>query len=769
MGERPAQLVALGEARVQQVEREARPGARRDEVAHRPPLVVVHVAAERGGELKGHAIVGPAVGQQALHGRHPHRVDVVGDQPLLTVGEHEARRARGEDPPLDPVAHEVHREQGVAGRAGRDLRGEGPREVQQPLDQLLAFVGRERGDGHRLGPGVVEDAVHEVPRGRARHHGVPPQGPEHQDRRRLHALPIEQVGGELERVVAPLEVVEEQEDGESAGLPLEHPPHEHVALAGRRESDPGRPGLPLLLGAGGDDLREGGHLVGVVDPVALEQLLDAIGRLDAVEPGRPERAPDHGAEPVGGAVEVRVGRLEHRHRAELVGALGDPLDQAGLAEARAALEQDHPGDAVAAKLTERPPDPVALGPAPDQGHGPQPVQREAGADDVHRAARRGRALPRAGERDQRPGRARDRGHLPAREGVEVGGGVEGDRRRLPVGADPGELVGRRRGVVGEGGGDRRDRAVVHRLAEVAQVVGGHRGPLVASAGLLLEEPQQPVLQPVGDGEARQEGRRLAEEVGLDHGLEIGLHEGQLAGDEAPREAADGVQIRPRPVVPPAPRELLRGHVLHGAREVFAETGPAPLVDGVGRAEVGELDARPGVVGAGQEHVGGLDVPVDHAPGVRVGEGVQHPQADRLELLPPGDHGAAERPPGRELHDEVRGPRLQAALRGRGRLVGDGPVVEHQDDPRVIEPGHGPDLVVEGVLLAPVSELLGGHHLDRHRRALRDVLALPHLAHAAAADRRVQDERPHGDGVRRGDVAPERGDRRSSTGGHGPEG
>ena len=411
VGERPAQLAPSGEARVQQVEDELAPGAHLGDVAHRSPLVVVDGPAEGGRELERRPIVLPVGGgEDPLHRGHPHGVDVVRDQPRFALGELEPRASGRQNPALDPVAHEVHGEQGVPGRAPRDLGGEGTGQVEEPLDQLLAILAGQGPDGHPLRAGVPQRALDEVG-GRGgfdrEDQGVRAQGGHHQDRRRLHALPVEQVHGELDGVVPPLDVVQEQDHGQARGLPLQDPAHEDVSLSGGGERDSGGAGGSLVLGSGGHQLGEGAHLVQLVDPVPRQQSGDAIRRLHAVQACRPQGALDHRGEPVAGAGDVGVGRLEDRHRPQLVRALSDPLHQPALAQSGAALEQDHAGGPVPTGLSQGPPDLVALGLPPDEGHGAQPVQRQPGAHEVHVPVRAVRTTPGAGQRARRlPGGVR---------------------------------------------------------------------------------------------------------------------------------------------------------------------------------------------------------------------------------------------------------------------------------------------------------------------------------------------------------------------------
>jgi hypothetical protein len=168
----------------------------------------------------------------------------------------------------------------------------------------------------------------------------------------------------------------------------------------------------------------------------------------------------------------------------------------------------------------------------------------------------------------------------------------------------------------------------------------------------------------------------------------------------------------------------------------------------GEAEVGELQSGAQIRLAGQEHVRRLEVAMHHAARVRVRQCVEQTQQDAPQLVPARQGRALrQRPAGRPLHDQVRAPRLQPAVRLLRRRRRDLAVVEDHHDVRMVEPGDRADLVAERAEEPLVARALGGEHLHGDRQVALAVQPFPHLAHAAAADRREQVERAERDHAR----------------------
>ena len=123
-----------------------------------------------------------------------------------------------------------------------------------------------------------------------------------------------------------------------------------------------------------------------------------------------------------------------------------------------------------------------------------------------------------------------------------------------------------------------------------------------------------------------------------------------------------------------------------------------------------------------ENVLGLDVEVEHPPGVGVGE--------RFKDL--GEH-VADRRPARPGVGE--GPELDALaqLHHQERAVLVAEQIVHGNDAWVVEPGHRDHFVVKEPRRTRVFEELGSHRLDGHIVPLLHVAAAPHLPHPPAAE------------------------------------
>jgi hypothetical protein len=157
-------------------------------------------------------------------------------------------------------------------------------------------------------------------------------------------------------------------------------------------------------------------------------------------------------------------------------------------------------------------------------------------------------------------------------------------------------------------------------------------------------------------------------------------------------------------------------------------------------EVGQLGSRSLVAADGAQQVGGLEIPMDDAPGVGVGEasddGVEHGHDLLPRARPPSLVGAAAG----SLHGQPGDRRAGVPLGGAG-------VVEHQHM-GMVEPGHGQDLGVEGPLGSGARDL---HELQRDRTARRLVAPREHGGRGAVAEVLAEGVARHGGRAEHGRV------------------
>ena len=194
--------------------------------------------------------------------------------------------------------------------------------------------------------------------------------------------------------------------------------------------------------------------------------------------------------------------------------------------------------------------------------------------------------------------------------------------------------------------------------------------------------------------------------------------GQATGDHLVEHHAGRVDVAAG--VDVAAPGLLGGDIVDGAQGLLGQGGLGGGGE-PGDAEVGHLQAA-----VPQHHdVVGLDVPVDDAPAVGVGEGL-HDLGDEVEGLPPGQlaplllHVLLEGDAVQQLHDDV------VQLRRVGHVV-------HRHDVGVGEHGHGLGLVVEAAAELGVLGQLLLEDLDGHQPVEPVIPALVHHGHAADAD------------------------------------
>ena len=178
-----------------------------------------------------------------------------------------------------------------------------------------------------------------------------------------------------------------------------------------------------------------------------------------------------------------------------------------------------------------------------------------------------------------------------------------------------------------------------------------------------------------------------------------LPEGKVSREHLVEHDAERVEVRRGRDGCGAAR-LFRAHVGGGADEaglVGSFVGQGVVAE-VCDAEVHQLDARQLTVGAEDHDVLGLEIAVNDAAGVSVGEGVEDLEADGEEMLScrralaPG----RELLPGYQFHDEEVEP------------IGP-PEVPELRDVGVVEAGGRAGLAEE----APLRLLLAGHRLSDH--------------------------------------------------------
>src|SRR5690606_17187962 len=225
----------------------------------------------------------------------------------------------------------------------------------------------------------------------------------------------------------------------------------------------------------------------------------------------------------------------------------------------------------------------------------------------------------------------------------------------------------------------------------------------------------------GDRDGGRQRRRLLVDLGhRDRDLRL-TREGTLAGEALVGDDAERVRVGRRGRRMSG--RLLRRQVLHGSHDLPGR-GQRHLVGDARDAEVGGLHPPVGR----DEQVAGLDVAVHQTGGVR---GLQRGGRlrDDVEGLV-GAQGAValedrgERLTGDELHDEVGAAVLLA-------------VVEDAGDALVVDERRVARFGAEALEEPGVPHVLVLEDLDRHRAADDVIRRLPHLAHAADRDPRLQ--------------------------------
>ena len=290
------------------------------------------------------------------------------------------------------------------------------------------------------------------------------------------------------------------------------------------------------------------------------------------------------------------------------------------------------------------------------------------------------------------------------------------------------------------------------------------------------------------GEAREHerlersGDRRSHPLGRGDGGRLDVVEQDLDGSAADEHALSRQQPvgdAPQPVdVDPGVQGLPpeNGFGCHEGRGPGDDTVGGQVVivahapDRLDEAEVHDLDEVPLEAPVAGDHVRGLDVPVDEADGVRLGERVASLDQDVDGALrrhrPEAPHEGFEVEALQQLHHVVEGPlRSHAEVVERHRVGG----VEGSGGLRLAleaaDEGRGLDRRLD-------PEQLGPDQLDRHRPGEHAVPRPPDLAHAAVVQLLHElvapqfleppdhDRREHGQ--RRGEVVRETGQERGSS-------
>ena len=425
--------------------------------------------------------------------------------------------------------------------------------------------------------------------------------------------------------------------------------------------------------------------------------------------------------------------------AQSIGPLPEPADEGRLPAPRGSLQEHQAAAAGLDHRAEGAPQGVLKGlPAGDARRGAQAEEPEPRAVQVHP----GPAVFPPVRGKGRPQPAEGRGALSARRrgGGRVLEGLQpGPRQRRQVfgGQGAGLVVCRSQGRGGGCSGLCRHAQGL--LGQGAQGVGGVGGPLEPVGGVDGHQGREPLGKGSGQGlNWLKGGQRVVEVLAKEGGG--GVSEGVCATGEAPGHDAHGIQVGPGTKGVGLAADLLGGHVGGGARHrVGWPPGDGEVLGGEHQPEVRELDP----LGLGvEQHVAGLDVPVDQPPGVGVGQGLEHIEQD----LPKGRPGKAAplSQQGAALH-ELHGEPGKAGGRvgALGLLPGGHPVVVDRGDPGVVEACCRADLKGELPHAVAIAGDARVQHLERHRRAVLPVHRPEHRRHATPSDLGPQEVRADG--------------------------
>ena len=249
-------------------------------------------------------------------------------------------------------------------------------------------------------------------------------------------------------------------------------------------------------------------------------------------------------------------------------------------------------------------------------------------------------------------------------------------------------------------------------------IGDHgicrRIPLVQIRSHGLHADQLQLLRDIGVDLPGGQGHGAQVLDGHGHGA-VPL-EGQAAGEHLIQHHAGGVDVAAG--VDPVPPGLFRGDVVDGAQGLLGQ-GLGGVLQ-AGDAEVGHLHAAV----PQHHHVLGLDVPVDDAPAVGVGE-APHDLGDEVQGLPPVQlapllHVLLQRDAVDELHDDI----FDIAAPGH---------VVHRHDVGMGQLGDSLGLRVEAAAEVLVLGQITLQDLDGHQPVQPVALGLVDHRHAPGAD------------------------------------
>lgn len=474
---------------------------------------------------------------------------------------------------------------------------------------------------------------------------------------------------------------------------------------------------------------------------------------------------------------------QHGGAADFVRPLRDPLDDAALAVARVAVQRNQSRSPGLADLAQTLPEQIALAVTRHHGDGAQAVESQSGADHAHRGQEQGRAAPRGGQRWDLGALCELFGCLPPVEEtrrLRLGGrrvGVNGDSsgvglaerggcgRRVAVwggprgggvsvGVDPrltdqlrlGHVIAilDSRRTFAERAGDRvcgRDGSHARRrqLLECPRGVGRALEPIGRPLG---KEALDPRVEPRRHREDGLEWRRGRVQMAVHELVAVDVAEWSLVAGEAVGDDPERIEVGPRPLVAPQPRHLLGRHVAKGSGDVeLVFAGAVAVPECAGDSEVRDLDPVARIRLTGEEHVGRLEIAMQHAARVGVCQRIQDVEQE-LAQERPVEHSTrgVEGPAGDQLHRQVGAAGREPSVGGRGRLALHAPLVEEHHDVAMVQPCSGADLVPKGLLDASILYGAAGHDLHGDRNLLAAMRAAEHLSHATPADWLVELER-----------------------------